>query len=514
MANTYRSWSKGRIPAAGDNNWNDEVDENFDINEALINNLAIRQNRVISGCLVSDNGGLNVAFASGVVEVAGSRYSVTGSTIGLTAGPSGGRLLNYIYSNNIGVVGSSTTLPTGNFVLLAVADTDDTDILRIGDVRVFAPDQIRFSAGVSVNEFTDDDTLGGGSPTDTAVPTEAAVQAYVLTNRRSPRNLFHNPEMFVSRRATSVTGITSSGYFTVDRMRIALSSAGTFGYAQDVSVVPPEHGACFKVDCEVAQASLPASSAHIIQQRHEGVSLQLLQKGSASARSLTVQFKVRSTKTGTYICELLDNDNNRHICASYTVNSADTWETKSVTFPGDTTGALDKDENYSFAINFWLAAGSNYTSGTLATSWASTVDANRAVGQVNTSDSTDNFFRITGVMMVPGDYAGPFEYLSLPEYERTCMRYYYGSTVSAAAANAFTASLVANCFINFPEIMRTAPTTVTITGVSLQASLGTYSSVNNAYEKRNGFSPAFNVTGATAGFAGFASFTWSVDAEL
>lgn len=513
MANSYRDWSKGRIPAAGDLNWNDEVDDNFDIIETLLNNIAIRQNRVISGVLITDNGGLGVAYASGVIEVNGTRYSITGSTLTLTAGSPGGRLKNYIYVNSSGTVVDSTTLPTGQFVMLSIADTDDTDILRLSDLRIFAPASIRFSDGVSVNEFSSDATLGGASPSSSAVPVESAVQEYVLTNRRQYRNIIYNGAMAVAQRATSVTGQTSGGYFTLDRWRVLLASAGTFGYSKN-TISPSGFGWSMKADCEVAQASLSAGAVHLIEQRLEGFDLQHLAKGSASAMPLTMQFWVRSSKTGTYIVELLDNDNTRHICASYTIDSADTWEYKTITFAGDTTGGFDKDNDYSLSIRWWLAAGSNYTSGTLATSWATVVNANKAVGQVNLSDSDTNDFYITGIQVEPGSYDGPFEHLSQNGYEHHCYRYYFESSVTASTANASTTTAVINSFISFPNLMRIAPSTFTISGVSLPASLGTYSSVSTWNAKRNGISPLFIVSGATAGYAGFATYIYTADAEL
>jgi hypothetical protein len=97
--------------------------------------------------------------------------------------------------------------------------------------------------------------------------------------------------------------------------------------------------------------------------------------------------------------ELFDNDNSRQISKAYTVDSASTWEKKSITFAGDTTGALDNDNANSLQLALWLGGGSTWTSGTLNTSWNSNTNSNRAVGVVNLADSTSNEWYITGIQL-------------------------------------------------------------------------------------------------------------------
>jgi hypothetical protein len=105
--------------------------------------------------------------------------------------------------------------------------------------------------------------------------------------------------------------------------------------------------------------------------RIEGQNLQYLKKGTASAVSLTaLSFWVKSTKTGTFIVELyMIMITTRLISKSYTVDVTNTWEKKTITFEGDTTGALDNDNGAGLNLNFYLGAGTTYTSGTLQTTW-------------------------------------------------------------------------------------------------------------------------------------------------
>ena len=110
----------------------------------------------------------------------------------------------------------------------------------------------------------------------------------------------------------------------------------------------------------------------------------------------------------------------------------DTINTKAVTgdvtFAGDTTGAFGNDNGESLRINWWLAAGSNFTSGTLATSWVTTVNANRVVGNVNLADSTSNDWYLTGVQLEVGEYDSttipPFQHEALQDSFFRCQRYY------------------------------------------------------------------------------------------
>ena len=239
------------------------------------------------------------------------------------------------------------------------------------------------------------------------------------------RNIIINGDMSIAQRATSTASITGNGYHTIDRMFLGLTSAGTWTQSQDTTV-PTGQGFAksLKMDCTTADGSLSAGDNCILQTRTEGQNLQYLKKGTSSAESLTVSFWVYATKTGTNICELFDTDNTRQISQAYTISSSNTWEKKTLTFAGDTTGAFGNDNGVSLTLLFWLAAGSNFSSGTLSTTWTSNTNANRAVGQVNHADSTSNNFYITGVQLEAGTTASDFEFLPVDVNLARCLRYY------------------------------------------------------------------------------------------
>jgi len=253
------------------------------------------------------------------------------------------------------------------------------------------------------------------------------IQPPAVADVREPnfRNIVINGDMAVAQRATSATSITASGYHAIDRYSNDISSAGTWTISQDTDV-PTGQGFAnsLKMDCTTADSSLGAADYLTLNQKFEGQNLQYLKKGTSSAQSLTLSFWVKSVLTGTYCVNLIDQDNSREIDKSYTISSASTWEKKTITFAGDTTGTLDDDNAKSLEVLWWLGAGSNYTSGSLQTSWGSTVTANRAVGQVNLANSTSNNFWITGIQLEAGSVATDFEVVPYDQNLQRCYRYY------------------------------------------------------------------------------------------
>ena len=260
----------------------------------------------------------------------------------------------------------------------------------------------------------------------TASITDANITTAKLAYDAIPfRNIIINGDMSLAQRATSASSITSGGYHACDRWKEDMTSAGTWTISQSTTV-PTGQGfaTSLKMDCTTANGSLSANSELMVQQRLEGQMLQYLKKGTSDAVSTTLSFWVRSNKTGTYICELQDVDNTRQISKSYTISSANTWEKKTITFPGDTTGALDNNNARSLDCSFYLAAGSDLSSGTLSTTWTAKTDANRAVGQVNLADSTSNEWYVTGVQLEAGTSASDFEFLPVDVNTTRCFRYY------------------------------------------------------------------------------------------
>lgn len=286
-------------------------------------------------------------------------------------------------------------------------------------------------------------------------------------------NLLHNGAMQVAQRGTSTASITTSGYYTADRWNMQVSALGT--WTQSVENDAPT-GSGFRKSLKMLattnDASPAASDNCWIEQYLEGQDLQRIAKGTSSAQQLTLSFWVKSNATGTYIVELYDADNNRQVSASYSISSSATWEQKEVTLPADVSGALDNDNAGSMKVGFFLAVGSNYTSGSLNTTWASNTNANRAVGQTNLAATTNNYWQITGVQLEVGPVATPFEFKSYAQELRECQRYYWrgqATGTSDALSPWGAASSTTNVQVSLatPVPMRATPTSCTASSTRL-----------------------------------------------
>lgn len=270
------------------------------------------------------------------------------------------------------------------------------------------------------------------------------------------KNLVINGAMQIAQRGTSATGVTAYGYHTVDRFTQHFVNCGTWTISQDTDS-PDGFSNSLKLDCTTADASPAASDRVGIQQRIEGQTLQQLAKGTTSAKSVTMSFWIKSNKTGDIQVNLYDLDNTRQIGNTVTINSAATWEKKSLTFAGDTTGAFDNDNNLSLIIEWWLDAGTDYSSGAVPTSWETVNDADRGAGvTLALADSTSNYINITGVQLEVGESATEFEHRPYTTELQLCQRYYYRCSqrplgYSQAAAQLFRGS------VDFPTTMRVAP---------------------------------------------------------
>jgi len=290
-----------------------------------------------------------------------------------------------------------------------------------------------------------------------------------ITNNLSNRNKVINGGMQIFQRSASVADVGgSNGYFAADRYRFSQSGAARFTISQSTDT-PNGFGSSMKVDVTTANASPSAGQYVFFQHRIEGQNVQDFAKGSSDAKQYALSFHVKSPKTGVHCMELEDVQNSRSCSGSYTVNSANTWEKKTIIFPADTTGAITNDNANRFQLYIWLMAGTTYTSGTLATTWASTTSANRAVGQVNLIDNTSNDFFITGLQLevdnTGSGVATDFEHRSFGQELALCQRYYFGDAGSGLIGFGRTTSQSMMFSIQFPTEMRSDPSmSLTTTG--------------------------------------------------
>ena len=314
-----------------------------------------------------------------------------------------------------------------------------------------------------------------------------------LTSRGYPSDrlvtpIIINGDMSVAQRGTSATGKTGSGIYAVDRMNLGIDSLGTWTVTQETISSGEAYNngftKAFRVDCTTADASPAASDNIFFNTKFEGQNLQAIKKGTSNAESLTISFYVKSNKTGTGQVLLQDKDNSRNVGKTYTINSANTWEKKVLSFPADTTGAFDNDNAKSLEIEWALDAGSNFTSGTLPATWTSSNNNQRAVNNFSLGDSTDNDWAITGLQLEVGEFDSttipsfPFE--SFASNLLKCQRYFYqiqgndsANTLLGIGSNNDGSS--AQSYLKFPTTMRSTP--------SITSSSGLKTGDGNSYTK-------------------------------
>ena len=309
--------------------------------------------------------------------------------------------------------------------------------------------------------------LAASAVTTAKVADDAVTTAKLFAENLGRRNVIINGAMEIAQRGTSATGKTGSGIYTVDRMALGIDSLGTWTVTQESLTSGAAYNAGFKkafrIDCTTADAS-PASSDNIFfQYKLEGQDLKTFRKGTSSAKQFTLQFWVKSNKTGTGQVLLQDKDNNRFVGKTYTISSANTWEQKILTFPADTTGAFDNDNNKSLEIEWALDAGSNFTSGTLPATWTTGNNTQRSVNDFALGDSTNNDWAITGIQLEAGDTATPFEHRSFGEELALCQRYFCqlvnntGSNLYLGILQAYNTSSAYGMIKDYPATMRADP---------------------------------------------------------
>lgn len=370
-------------------------------------------------------------------------------------------------------------------------------------------------------------TLGGSG---TTVNVSNMVPDVALSNR----NLIINGAMNVAQRGTSKASVGQE-YATVDRFRTN-GTTGTFTMSQE-SDGPSGFSKSLKM---LATANITPSASDLkeIYVALEGQDLQHLKKGTSDALSVTLSFYVKSNITGTKTVYLLDKDNTRLISSNYTINSSGTWEKKEITFSGDTTGAFNNDNGRSLDVHFPIVAGTDYTSGTQATSWAANSNPNRVSSSITQIDAINDYWQITGIQLEVGSVATPFEHETFGETLQKCQRYYQksydvdsapGSTDNSnyvcmiQMANSATSTANAGARTRFVQRLRAAPsvTVYAYDGTSGNLNYSRHSTATSevaATVSNIGSTSVLVYTGSasgmTAGDAIEVFFHYTADAEL
>ena len=277
------------------------------------------------------------------------------------------------------------------------------------------------------------------------------------------KNRIINGAMIIDQR-NSGSATTSTSLWSLDRWKHYLNTDGAWSIQQS-SDAPEGFNNSLKVTITTADSSLSASQNGWIAQAIEGYNWADLNWGTSNAKTITVSFWVKSSVIGTYSAFFINSATDRAYVSNYTINVANTWEYKTITVPGDTTGTWLTTNGTGFYLTFNIASGSNYL-GT-ANTWGSTYlqATSGSVQLINTLNAT---WQITGVQVEKGSQATAFDYRPYTTEYQLCQRYYWkvkGSdgqycTVSSGLT---TTSTSARHHMPFPVSMRTAPT-ITIGG--------------------------------------------------
>jgi hypothetical protein len=233
------------------------------------------------------------------------------------------------------------------------------------------------------------------------------------------RNRIINGDMRIDQRNAGASG--SGLTYTVDRFGFFSNQSGKFNWQRNAgSVTPPDGFTNYLGFTSTSAFSIGASDYFNFYQMIEGFNIADLGWGTANAKTVTLSFQVRSSLTGTFGGFLINGSDTRVYTFGYTISSANTWTTISITIPGDTSGTWASNNTTGVAIYWSLGAGSS-TTGT-GGAWGSTV--NRSVtGQVNVSGTNGATFYITGVQLEQNTSATPFERRLYNQELANCQRY-------------------------------------------------------------------------------------------
>ena len=283
------------------------------------------------------------------------------------------------------------------------------------------------------------------------------------------RNRIINGDMRIDQRndGTEVNPAVTSKYY-LDRWEAISNPASKFKIGQNAGGVTPPTGYTNYLGLTSLSAyTIGAGDGFAVRQLIEGLNISDFAWGTASAATVTLSFWVRSSLTGTFGGSLKNSASDRSYPYTYTISVANTWEQKTVTIAGDTSGTWLTTNGIGINLFFSIGSGATY-SGT-AGAWASAnyTSVTGATSVVGTSGAT---FYITGVQLEVGTVATPFERQLYNAQLAQCQRYYYRATAAGTSRNFgvgyVTSTTLAEAVQPFPVTMRDEPSALEQSGTA------------------------------------------------
>jgi len=354
-------------------------------------------------------------------------------------------------------------------------------------------------------------TLNG----DTGIQTpmyNGSITANAVTPSVNMKNRIINGAMVIDQRNAGASVTPANTDYTLDRWRSLLTQSSKYTVQRNAGSVTPPAGFTNYLGVTSSSAYSVVSSDYFVQQQFiEGFNTADLAFGTANAKTITVSFWVRSSLTGTFGGSVFNNDGSRCYAFTYTISSASTWEQKSITIAGDTTGTWNTTNLCGLGICFGLGVGS--TNSISAGAWGSTFgySATGATSVVGTNGAT---FYITGVQLEVGSTATSFDYRPYGTELALCQRYYQTSYQGSAVGSATTTNAIGfwyaatsnygNLVVYLRTTMRSQPTVTLyspVTGASGKMDVNFTGDVNaNAqYLSSNAFQAYINNVSVSAG---------------